>query len=601
MKFKINKYVLFLYSIVFSFSFITVFSEDSNTALKALDNNTNLVILKNAFENLKDLDYYNSTKLSVLVPGGRQLNLDWGFKGSGDILEAFPDINISVVNLNKELDVGLSGKDNKFNWAVFAKIVAQNKFKNLFQNELQEYFSGISWFLSPKASPLKIFALKLFLLLKHPFPDGFEFKRKIEILRLLFRLSQSNISEISNINRPLSSYFPKALVQILEDNVSVEWRQFIDQAWNSFAKGLNDYKFKKDGSYDKDIFGRYVKGFVFDNNSVAQACYNSLSKKIGNISDLDDEISKIAGSKYEIIDYSDYDKYGALKNYNFIGSKDFGRMNIESKIDNNIPEQIKKVVFSVHDLPAVIKFEESDNRIWLLYISEKLYFLDSIKLLCASLLDVFKNYKKIKATLPENDYQEDNNQNEIKLAEFTAKKQDLNNKINALFLNLQEEKKNLIKKKKNSTGSILDLNLIEKSQDKINDLEKQISSLKIELIEVEKQIKIIEKNPYDIFGINNNSENKKNIFNFIINAVISSPEFNGMLKDLSYNSKYFKELKEDLFKKIVCVLKNTENLKSNLEIYRYLISTILPEFKDEFENMTKELEEPNLFLNLLNG
>ena len=474
--------------------------------------------------------------------------------------------------------------------------------------------------------------------MRHTFPEGLEFKRKVELLRLVFRLSQSKVHDLIDKKRSLLSYFPEELKLILEDNVPVEWIKLVNDMWEGLSNGFDNCEFLEDGSYNKSKAGRSVYGFVFDNEDLAQRCYDNLSNnKISNNSDLEEEIQKTAGSAYQIIEYPDYLNFHGLRDYKFIGQKDFGRINNESQ---DLPQNLKNEVLNAQSLSKVIKVKVSDKEIWLLRVSEKLSVLDALKLSSASLFKTFKEYETIKANFPElNDSSIDNGsidnssvQNMLvedseyidPATELYAQRQDLNNKINGNLIKLQKAEKDLSTRNQNSTGSGLDKRLIQIAEKKVNDFNEIQEQLKSDLIKIESKIKVIQKNPFNIFGLSldslsldslnqdslnqdssnqdslnqdssnqdssNQNYNVKNILKLVADTVIKSPELSGMIDAVNSRSPAFSVLKENLFKRIIGIVRNTDNLKENLEIYKYFVSTLFPEFQVTFEKLTQDLK-----------
>ncbi len=621
MKRQIRKCALFLYSILFCFSVFNVNAAvaQSNQPVQNKSTASNLFdLLKGNIEAFNRLGYYDSTEFVVEFPGNKRLVLDWGFKGAGNILAAFPDIAPAFVTVSDDsLDSSQLGLTTTFDWMDLAKVVAKNKFKNIIKDEIQnynEYIPGFAWLLDSKATPVKVFALKLVLLMRHPFPEGLEFKRKIELLRLVFRLSQSKIHGLVDKKGSLLSYLPEELRLILEENVSVEWRQLVDDMWKGLSNGFDNYEFLEDGSYNKSKAGRSVYGLVFNNEAVAQRCYDNLSKnKLSSNSDLEEEIKKIVGSAYEVIEHKDYLDFHGQSVYKFIGYKDFGRINGESQ---DLPQSLRDEVLNAQSFSNVIKVKVSDKEIWLLRVSEKLSVLDALKLSSASLFKAFKEYESIKANLPELNNNSvdnssiqgvfiDNSEYTNRLSELYAQRQDLTNRISGNLLDLQKAEKDLAKKNQKSLGTGWDKKLIQIAANKVDAFKEKDNQFKLGLVVVENKIKVIEKNPFNIFGSSRDSSNPdssnqdalnqnysvKNILKLIADTFISSPELSGMIDAVNSDSPYFRELKENLFKRIVGILKNTDNLKVNLEIYKYFVSTLFPEFQVTFEKLTQDLKE----------
>ena len=196
--------------------------------------------------------------------------------------------------------------------------------------------------------------------MNHSF-KGQEIRQKVEVLRLLVRLSQSGVFKILDKNKPLSSYIPKNFIEIFAGtSISQQWIDFIDNMWKTLAEGTAKCEFGADGAFNKNQLGISCSGFVFNNSNLAQFCFDKLkNKQDDDVSDLKEIIETIVKvSDGEIVCFEDFKKFGDMSNYLFVGQKDFGRVNSDS---TDLPEKLKTEVLSNDD--STIKFVKKFTKI----------------------------------------------------------------------------------------------------------------------------------------------------------------------------------------------------------------------------------------------
>ena len=573
---------------------------------------TVLDVVETNIKRIKDLDYFDSTQLSLLLPTGNEFVIDWGFVGAGNILSCLSSIYPTLQSTKDTKVADATNEEaNKFSLTDLAKIYAKNKLKAVVVDQLkdyQQYLPGFGWLLESELTPLRIFALKLFLLLNHKFPEGQEIRRKVEILRLLFRLSQSKFSNVLDKEKSIYSYLPEELRKVLETNLSYDWRKFIDDMWHGLGKGFVDYEFADDGSYDVAKEGIACRGYVFDDLNLAKSCLQELKDK-QNLSALDFEQvvdAFVKNKKHEIVEHSDFVKWSNNSYYKFVGYRNFGRLTkdsaVNSEVANYLTEEIKQEVLKDKNVAGVLLIPVSPKEIWLVHATNKLSVFDGVKLSFASFVKAVDEYKQIKdkqdvsADKKEKDEPVFSEKEAELLEELDGRKDELENKVTELESSAKEAAKEVNKYKNSSDGSKLNKTLLALAKEKHEKFSFQLTTYKKELVEVVKQLNILRKNPYG--AIYNaltkdgaQSIENKGIVNLVADVLINSPELSQLLEAINSDDSCYAKLRKNLFNRLRHVLANTQNVKSNLEIYRYLVDTLLPAFSGSFKEMTKDIEE----------
>ncbi|MCK4650602.1 hypothetical protein KAT08_00345 [Candidatus Babeliales bacterium] len=604
---KFRDFLTFVFFICFLFftSFIVSDKLIGRTDPKILDlkskkdsKDFSKLIEKN-LRNLKDLDYYESEGLSIILPGNKVFKVCWHDKGSGNILSPFESVKAVIEDLDGKTDINDSKKKDpdKFSLEDFAKLFIKTKIKKSLQSFYGDYkqmFGSWGWLIKNELSSVEVFAIKLVLLMIHDFGDK-EINRKIEILRLLFRLSQSKVFNLLDKKSSVFSYLPKDLSEKLKINISEEWQEFIDKMWKGLTEGLNNHNFDKDGQFDKNSFGVMACGFVFDESLEALECFEKLSNK----------------KNYTEIDFQDEVEKNVSWHYNtYKNFKDFGRISSNTELDF-IPEKIKKEILSVIDFPKVKLINVSDTQSWIIYVSDKLSLFETINLLFSVLIKGFEEYKEIKK---ENDGFMQENENEFKNSEemekilrrieqLEKKKNDLKisfyyagEKAQKTFFELEEKEK-----KAGSYKSKLSMALIKKAKEKYKKDVENRDKLKNKLEIVEKEIYKLKSTPeYFLSDYDVKHLEKNGIWGLVIDSFVNSPELKRVLSDINCAEKY-KIVKSNLYKRIVYIFKKSQNVKENFELWNYILTSIFPDLTSLMEDLKVEWKDNGFYDEILNS
>jgi len=561
--------------------------------------------LKDNFNNIKDLDYFKSTEAFIKIYNFK-IGFKWGEKerGSGALFSTLPTIPLKIeIEKNEE-----AKEDKKFALLDFAKLIAENELKKGLKKGLNDYkdlpgFSNLAdlvKIIGTELTPIKFFAIKLATLMNQPF-KGQEIRQKVEVLRLLVRLSQSGVFNTLDKNKPLSSYIPKNFMEVFAGtSISQQWIDFIDNIWKTLAEGVSKYEFDADGAYDKNKLGVSCSGFVFNNPKFAQFCFDKLKdKQDDDFSNFEETIETIAKvSDGQVICFEDFKEVGDRENYLFVGKKDFGRINGDS-ID--LPEELKNEVLSNDD--STIKFVDvNENEKWIVFASDKLSMFDTVKMLFVTLLKTFEEYKDIKSQdingflLEQEEVQEELSENDILLQGFYAQKDVLNIQLKALGLAKEKLRTEIEKLQQAGVKTGLKQKYLDSLLVKFDEKAKQQDELISEVDQIVEEIIELGGNGFleeiNLDETSNKESVAKKLLKFVLNTFFKSPEFEGMLKDINEsNDVKYKKIKEDLFKRLSYIFKNSEHVKDHLDVYEYLIKNLFPELHDTFDNLTNDLKD----------
>ncbi|MCF7799391.1 hypothetical protein K9L05_02825 [Candidatus Babeliales bacterium] len=467
----------FLICVLFSFLFIWVMP--INCMQQVLTAPINL--LRSNIKNLDELSYLKSTKHLIVLPNNQELEIDWGFNGSGSLLESFPKMKLRLKPASAQV-IQEPQENQKFSLKELLKIIAQSKLSEKLEsswNILQQYFPNLDWLLQEQNSSIKIFAVKLFILLKDKTLDGQNLRKKIEILRLLFRLNLSTtFSESFDKNKKLSDYLPDNFKYLFSDNNDLI--KFIDDTW---LKVINVFT---------------------ESNNILDNADKQLDKKFDFM------------QTYKLLFIA------LVKNFNEYKIAKF------NNIDN----------------------ADASNDIQKKELSEQeQILLESLKIAKDKLSEKF-------------------NLINARVAELETKLSKLNISTDAIdkdiYFYLNEDFKKI-------------------NAEKI-EYEKQIKEIQYKIDELEYGVEI---RPEDVnFSSNLNSMP----FMVLINILLKSPEFREMAADFNNNNVY-SSIKETLNKQIEFIFKNSDHVKKNLKIYKYIIKTLFPNMQSAVENIAADLSE----------
>ncbi len=564
-------------------------------------------LIKQDWQEINELNYFKADKLLIDLPNNQAFEISWGFGGSGDILTPFPALKFDLKSFDSEKVQSDEEQKNKNFWQNLVKTFLKSKAKKKIKDKLGEYtkdLPALEWLLKAKNSPVATFTLKLWLLSRYQF-DGQEIRKKVEILRLLFRLAQSGVLNILDHNKSLFSYLPEEVNEVLNENISHDLRNFIDDMWTGLGKGFKQYEFDKDGSYNKDKVGIRVYGFVFNDKDFAQECFDK-SVISGFISE--DELVQNVKKKSDTCneyhpDIIDIKRFLDVKDtsYKFVSDHDFGRINGDTKVSlelaDYLPEEIKENVLACDDFPKVLMVENG-NEFWVIYVKDKLAFWDTVKLSFVSLLKAFEEYRQIR--IKGNDIV-NIDQEPIKLT--NEQREELENLLGKKMIRIKElelyeakigqQKKVVQKKEAAGVKSQFYKDSLRLAKKKLNNLIKEKENCENDLKIVNKRIRDLELKANSVLDLSSDDDKNlgKNILKLLLKVFVHSPELKGMFTAFNGKDVIYKLIKENLLKRLAYILRDSENFEDNIEIYEYIIGELFPELKKDFHSLaTNELK-----------
>lgn len=600
-----------IFSSIFVFDSYTM-SVAGNKSTPAQEASIFSDLIKVNWEKIKNLEYFTSKNLTISLPNNQEFYIDWGFSGSGDILSAFPKIETvfrataEIQDSEKSLELGGTESDGS-SFSSLLKIFLKSKLKVLLKEKFEQYskeFAVFDWILKVDQSPFAPFVLKTLLLSKHSF-DGDNSRRNIEIVRLLIRLVQSGLFNAADYQKSIFSFLPEPVKEFLEQNLSGDVTKFIDEVWASFGKGLKEYEFDSTGSYDSKKIGTFTSGYVFDDAKIASDCFDKIKAKkdVLSYSAFEDEMGKNIPATYETIDFKDFAKYKGMKNYKFVGYQSFGRVNKDSVIvadaDKYLPEKIKNEILLATGLPKILKIEVSDKETWILYATEKLNFVETIKMSFVSFLKGYEEFRHIRAEdfSVSDEAVEKTKLSDAEVAELKnlyAEKNNLKKELEVFENKRKKSELDLQKQKACSGKDQFSQDLLAIEQEKYDQLLEVGLKLKEDLLKIEKRVRELEIKAADnLLELPDASATGKNAFKLLLNVFVTSPELHEMFAAFKDSDPKYKDIRKNIVRRLTYVFRNTENFRENLEIYQYLMTLMFPEFKGEFEKIISNSNSKN--------
>ncbi len=553
----------------------------------------------------RNVNYFKDKEVSIPISNDKALNISWGFSGSGDILTPFPRLDIRVYSVGDKIEQ----KEDFFSWKKMLALIFKNKAKKKTEYFVDEYLKDLGiagWLANAKDSVIPTFILKLYCLDNYSF-DGQEIRKKVEFFRLLFRLFSSGVVKVSDSSSP----FPEAIKNLLKDFISNDLLNFIDDVWIGLGKGFKQYQFAENGSYNNGV---KVQGFIFNNKGLARECFEQ-SKAVGFISEEEMQNKLVNRHRLDRECYSkliDLEKFldTTSSNYKFVSYVDFARINKDSTVSDDVkaylPKQIKNAALVDRDSNIVL-VEVSEKESFLLNISDKLIAFEAAKLSIVSLLKAFEEYREIRV----NDNLGLEKVEFIELTDKELKELDELLKKQKLFLQKIAHLKSRKDKQEyyleeltndyNKFGDDLSKSLMNDAKKELSILNNNVVIFDNELNDIIKKLRILEIKSNSVIDIPEDDKVfGKNIVNLLLNVFIGSPEFKGMINAFNGNDDRYIDVKKNLLKRLTYVLKNSEDLEENAEMYKYLVEIFFPEFKDDFEKLVEKDRRDGFFDMALN-
>jgi hypothetical protein len=562
-----------------------------------------LGLIKKFLQGIARLDYYESDGLYIDLPDNKIFKIWWADKGSGNILRPFASPKVTIEDIDGECLLQQNNKDikdNQFSLGTLLKLFIKTKIKTAVHTLLEAYkdsLNGWGWLLNSKLSAVEVFGLKLYLLMKHDFGKNVD-RKKIEIIRLLFRLSQSDIVSIFDSEHSLFSYLPTSLFEKLK--IDANWLAFIDDMWKKLRLNARKYTFDDDGVYDVNQMGIFVCGYEFSNKYDAQECFETIKNKSNySYADFRNDVEKNTQLKY----------FGVSNNF-----KEFGKITKESHIAS-LPEKVKEWSLAVSGGAKVALIEVNEKKYWVVYANDKLSTIDSIHMILICFLKAMEEYKGIKAQ---------NNTDVSVRAQYTQETSKEREQILRDIEDLEKEKIKLqeqlfprkqkadsflkeIKSLESVHGcSVFDKKALEDVRSSYKKLVDEINIVENNVKRIEKTIRDLRNSPKYFLGEYEIKDIRKiTIWQLVLEVFIKSPEFKHVLADINCVEQY-KIVKDNLYKRIGNILNNSIDFEKNQEMWGYIVASIFPDLNGYLADIKKDKKDQknissDTFLNALLG
>lgn len=336
-------------------------------------------LAKDQIRVLSDLDYMGSQQIVLPVPGtGYELIYHWGFLGSGDLFSPLPQVKAQFRPI---IETQENSNDNAI--LDLGKVMVKNELFKKSKN-----FPLIKWLSDSEISPIKLFFVKVLLLLKNSSSLGMD-NIKCELFRLLFRLSLVESIVLFDTSKPLTARLPD-IIQIALDEISPEIGVLIDDVWRDV---LSSRGLVQNMQSDGDLTN--ITAYVFNDSSFAKKCFDNLcmSKDVHLM--IEQSINSVGYtliSLDDLIDISSIQSSNAVLNpaMRLVGKKSFGVVNLScgssglpAAVYNKMQEQASQKVFFVLDV---------DGKAWIVCKGGRLDVIETAKLFSAALVVTFKDY-----------------------------------------------------------------------------------------------------------------------------------------------------------------------------------------------------------------
>ena len=330
---------------------------------------------------LKELTYKDSQRLSFPVPGTDQrVTFSWNFPGSGNIFLPLPSVSAQLT-AKTHATTPTQASENLL--AELGKALLKNELYKKGKNNLL-----IKWFTQSKLSPMHLFVVKVFLLLKDSHPTNDASFVRSELCRLLFRLSLVEEIQLLDQKRSFTSYLPEAITDILE-SFAPDTVPYLNNVWNIIRTSSN--KLDNQDSYLAPVC--QINGFAFSSKKKAEQCYTELKKT--NFQE--DPRKIILKNGLEITpSFQDFTKVQSISNNNlvsFLVGHTTGLLNGENKAFSLLIPTLSAELAKTKQPASLgtLLIEGQNGQWWIVQLSEQFELRETIELMILTLVRAFKD------------------------------------------------------------------------------------------------------------------------------------------------------------------------------------------------------------------
>lgn len=567
--------------LVLVISFYSVFATDSSSQLKiSVQDNT-------ATDN--SLSYFYSEGLSLDLPNGVVLSLNWDYKGHGDVLAPFKGIKPIISKKTSNSD------SNEFSVKEATKLlltnIAATKAKKFIDGDLDEYLknlpSSIIWFAkrivkNGRLTPAEEFLLKSYLLYVTPLDAGYENLKIAEQVALFVKFVRSDLFD------DLGSTF---VLENLVNYFEPEFLEFLLEVAFSFKDGFQDYDFDEIEVKKEEP---HIVGYLFKNKEIARQCYDSINApdKV-SINKFKNSVETIvtnrkgiyASPMAKIVSVTDFETY-KNSSFDFVGFKDFGQT-----VD---PAFLAGINGELNNGLHLISKSDTDHWVILVGLKDNFAALNLLKYTVAALGRALHEYKQISKF----DYKESFKEIDVALLKdkkesLEQKQVKLENKIKKLNAKIKKYSAPRFfffgRPKDKSAADNAEMKKV-KSLKKFDSVKRKLSEIKAVLFSSDVDVLLAEcknKGIKEVFG---------NIF-------LKDHRILKIYNDVRYNSDY-KIIKNNLIKRLALVSAKSDVIKEYWPTIEYILLNSLPLYETEIKKFGQELNADlniaDLLVNLIN-
>lgn len=571
--------------IVFSISFV---SADINFSV-LVDQNKSLI---------DNLDYYKSKEVAFNFPNGKQLALNWDGIGHGDLFEPFKGIIPQI----RSIDVLTNDSDQEFNFKNLAKktlkLFAKNKIKSFIGSDLDLFLAKLPpsarWIVEKvvkngKLNPFEEFVLRSFILYKTPFDTDKQALKQAEFIALLFKLAITQGQDILNVKKDFGQYFAKN--EILNELFG---KGFVSFATDTLSFIQKDTSYSNLENVAKKSVSTIRVGYLFKDADLAKQCFDKFLlaeeyslkdfKAIAEsfIKNLVIDSQDIWSVKnYEIVPFEQFVEYKDSFFGNFVG--------IRQNFDNELLVDIK---------PGVCLFSD-ENGYWVGFKSQKdeFDFYETFKFAIAAVSQAFKDYMVIKKSVVISDSSFLGYVKPIDHVSVTESKEKLNNLLQAKEYIKDElsvidfEIKEIGKKLDLSLNNLWNKYFTNSYQENLKDLIDRKAKKENQLLNIEQEIKKMNIGLYYLSVPGQPKDfSDKGVIAISADMFLSNPKIQEFIQNINQNPEY-KIVKEDLIKRLATIFGKSYYVKEYWEIAQYVLSNLIPDYKNDFANFAKNLNQ----------
>jgi len=353
-------------------------------------------LLSSTIKNFASLNYHTTQKIEIAIPGTHQtITANWGFGGSGYLFSALPNVQVTF-----ETTPSVTEKDT-------LAIVSETfiKYASL---KAKDSSAFTEWISDLQLNPIKLFCLKVVLLTKHAYKQNDIDLFRTELFRLLFRLSLTENIGFINSSNPLSSYLPNVITTYIKA-IFPQSIDLIDSLWTAIRSHNNI------SNVDTLQETKTIQAFVFSDEKLARKCFDHLNNQLQDPNNKKDFITEmksyLTGQGYHITSYTTFADLTKPKPAGQSKLNDLLKQLNENQPANPLLKNVETSLTHIaqktftsndKDLPTLLKpvLEQAspvsliadENRWWVVFVSDDLDIISSLKHISQSLINTCKKY-----------------------------------------------------------------------------------------------------------------------------------------------------------------------------------------------------------------